>query len=64
MEEVAGEAAEVVEEEVVVVEENGEAEDGTKVDMEIMEDVVDIGGKEDGTNFNFDSFDLLCLCLT
>lgn len=59
MEEVAGEATEVEEEEVV--EEDGEAEDGTKVDMEIMVDMVDIGGREDGTIFNFD---LLCLCLT
>lgn len=64
MEEVAGEATEVMEEEeeeVVVVEEDGEAEDGTKVDMEIMEDMVDMEGREDGTSFNFDSSDLLCL---
>lgn len=48
-----------VEEEEVVVEEDGEAEDGTKVDMEIMEDMVDMEGREDGTSFNFDSSDLL-----
>lgn len=59
MEEVAGEVVEVVGEEEVVEEEDGEAEDGTKVDMEIMEDMVDMEGREDGTSF--DSFHLLCL---
>lgn len=57
-EEVAGEVTEVVEEEVVAAEEEGgEAEDGTKVDMEFMEDMVDMEGREDGTSF--DSFHLL-----
>ena len=48
-------------EEEVVVEEDGEVEDGTKVDMEIMEDMVDMEGREDGTSFNFDSSHLRCL---
>lgn len=63
MEEVAGEVVEEEEEEemVVVVEEDGEAEDGTKVDVEIMEDMVDMEGREDGTSFNFDSSHLLCM---
>lgn len=63
MEEVAGEVVEeevVEEEEEVVVEEDGEVEDGTKEDMEIMEDRVDMEGREDGTSFNFDSSHL-CL---
>lgn len=62
MEEVAGEVVEEEEMMVVVVEEeDGEAEDGTKVDVEIMEDMVDMEGSEDGTSFNFDSSHLLCM---
>lgn len=51
--EAAGEAMEVkvvVEEE----EEDGEEVDGTKVDMEIMEDMVDMEGREAGTSIECD----------
>lgn len=49
--EAAGEAMEV---EVVVEEEDGEEVDGTKVDMEIMEDMVDMVGREAGTSIKSD----------
>lgn len=51
--EAAGEAMEV---EVVVEEEeeDGEEVDGTKVDMEIMEDMVDMEGREAGTSIKCD----------
>lgn len=54
--EVAGEAMEVVEE---VVEEDGKEVDGTKVDMEIMEDMVDMEGREGVISIKFD-WSLLC----
>lgn len=55
--EAAGEAMEV---EVVEEEEDGEEVDGTKVDMEIMEDMVDMVGREDGTSIKCDWSYLLC----
>lgn len=55
--EAAGEAMEV---EVVVEEEDGEEVDGTKVDMEIMEDMVDMEGREAGTSIKYDWSYLLC----
>lgn len=59
--EAAGEAMEV---EVVVVveeeEEDGEEVDGTKVDMETMEDMVDTEGREAGTSIKCDWSYLLC----
>lgn len=48
--EAAGEVEVVVEEE----EEDGEEVDGTKVDMEIMEDMVDMEGREAGTSIKCD----------
>lgn len=50
--EAVGEAMEV--EVVVEEEEDGEEVDGTKVDMEIMEDMVDMEGREAGTSIKCD----------
>lgn len=57
--EAAGEAVEVVEEAVEVVEDDGKEVDRTKVDMEIMEDMVDMEGKEGDISIKFD-WSLLC----
>lgn len=52
--EAAGEAMEVEVVVVVVEEEDGEEVDGTKVDMEIMGDMVDTEGREAGTSIKCD----------